>query len=342
MNLDYPIDVVIPWVDDSDPAWRAEKQRYSPEKGPASDDGEARYRDWGTLKYVFRGIEKFMPWVNRVYFVTCGHVPEWLNLDAPKLVHVRHADYMPAEYLPTFSSHPIELNLHRIESLSEHFVYFNDDIYVTRPTDATSFFRAGRPVHPNELRPVSSASGDEVFPHIFLNNVMTINAYFDLKELIRQNPGKWFSPRTHSLKTIYKNLFFSRYHYMPGLVSGHTPVPILKSTIEKMWELEYDKLDQTSRRKFRDIRDVSQFLFRYWQISTDLFVPIKGEDVGKCFPITAKNADEICREIKKQHCHTICLNDIGQPEDPAEFEEVKNKLLEALNHILPEKSGFER
>ena len=31
-----------------------------------------------------------------------------------KVVWGKHEDYIPKQYLPTFSSHPIELNMHRI------------------------------------------------------------------------------------------------------------------------------------------------------------------------------------------------------------------------------------
>ena len=119
---EYPIDFVLLWVDDSDPEWKKLKDSYSGRTDYMVDNRDARYRDWDTLKYWFRGVEKFAPWVNKIYFVTCGHVPEWLNLKADKLVHIKHADYIPEEYLPTFSSHTIELNLNRIGELSEHFV----------------------------------------------------------------------------------------------------------------------------------------------------------------------------------------------------------------------------
>ena len=342
MQQSYPIDFIITWVDDSDPAWIAEKRRYSVDRKQESDDSCSRYRDWGFLKYCFRGIEKYTPWVNKVFFVTCGHVPDWLNLEAPKLVHVRHDEYIPKEYLPTFSSHPIELNFHRIAELSEHFVYFNDDTLITSETSPDFFFKAGMPVHPTEVKPITTSPGNEIYAHILLNDTMTVNKYCDTRKLIWQNTSKWFSLKSHTLNEIRKNLRFSRYHDFPGLRNEHLPVPLLKSTITTMWELEYEKLNQTSLRKFRDIRDVNQYLFRYWEIATNKFVPIKVEDVGKYFPITTEDADKICREIEKQHYHLLCLNDVGQPKDPAEFEKVKNKLLAALDQILPEKSGFER
>ena len=47
--------------------------------------------------------------------VTNGQVPYWLNLDAPRLTVVTHAELFPnASHLPTFSSPAIEAHLHRI------------------------------------------------------------------------------------------------------------------------------------------------------------------------------------------------------------------------------------
>ena len=116
MIREQKIDFVIAWVDGSDLEWQKEKNKYA-NPGDTTlqvDASMVRYREWDTLRYWFRAVEKYAPWVNQVYFVTCGHVPKWLNMDAPKLHFVRHQDYIPEQYLPTFSSHPIELNLHRI------------------------------------------------------------------------------------------------------------------------------------------------------------------------------------------------------------------------------------
>ena len=73
------IDFVLPWVDGSDPAWRAERSRRAGcEEGDSSD---VRYRDWGTLRYWFRAVDKFAPWARRVHFITWGHLPAWLNVE---------------------------------------------------------------------------------------------------------------------------------------------------------------------------------------------------------------------------------------------------------------------
>ena len=128
----YPIDVVITWVDSNDLNWQKEREKYlDPSFSKNKHVGAMnRYQDQGTLQYIFRGIEKHMPWVRKVFLVTCGHYPVWLNLNYDKLVLVKHEDFIPKEYLPTFNSNSILINLHRIKSLSEHFIYFNDDMYV--------------------------------------------------------------------------------------------------------------------------------------------------------------------------------------------------------------------
>ncbi|MCD7918038.1 MAG: Stealth CR1 domain-containing protein, partial [Clostridiales bacterium] len=88
-----PIDFVVTWVDGSDPEWQRQQQRY---RSNPIDNGDApnRSRDWGLLRYWFRGVETFAPWVHRVYFVTCGQRPDWLNVNHPKLTLVDHQDYI--------------------------------------------------------------------------------------------------------------------------------------------------------------------------------------------------------------------------------------------------------
>ena len=110
------IDFVISWVDGNDKEWQKEREKYIVENN--NDNSDVRYRNWDNLKYWFRGVEKFAPFVNKIYFITYGHLPEWLNVNNPKLVIVNHKDYIPEKYLPTFNSHTIELNLHRIKGLS--------------------------------------------------------------------------------------------------------------------------------------------------------------------------------------------------------------------------------
>ncbi len=137
-TMENPIDFVITWVDGQDKSWRRQRDSYSHTEG--EDDSEVRYRDWGILRYWFRGVEQFAPWVRTIHFVTWGHLPIWLDMEHPKLHIVKHEEYIPKEYLPTFDSCVLEIHLHRIEGLSDHFVYFNDDMFLLRPLKPTFFF----------------------------------------------------------------------------------------------------------------------------------------------------------------------------------------------------------
>jgi hypothetical protein len=114
------IDFVLPWVNGDDPEWLAQFDLHTPEI--FGDKRKCRYRDWGNLQYLFRAFERCTPWVRKIHFVTWGHLPGWLNVAHEKLNIVRHSDFLPHENLPVFSSHPIEINMHRIASLADRFV----------------------------------------------------------------------------------------------------------------------------------------------------------------------------------------------------------------------------
>jgi len=336
----YPIDFVVPWVDGSDPLWQQEMRKHSGEDLSSSDSRDSRYRDWGLLKYWFRGVEQCAPWVHRVYFVTNGQLPEWINLAAPKLVHVKHADYMPEEYLPTFSSHPIELNLHRISELSEHFVYFNDDFFLLRRVSPEFFFRDGLPVLSSELRPIIARPHYKGMANIHINNMQFINNRFKTGEIVK-NRKNWFSPQTHSWKAVAFNLFFSRFEYCIGFRNPHFAVPTRKSTMERVWQEDPGLLDAVSRRRFRDTRDVSQYLFRYWQYATNQFVAEKADRIGKYYEIQ-NDTDTVCRVIRKRLVPQVILNDMALVSAEEDVRRVREELIAAFESIFPEKSQYEK
>ncbi len=336
------IDFVIIWVDGSDESWKKEKAKYDPGASSSIDAGDERYRDWDNLRYWFRGVEKYAPWVHRIHFVTCGHLPSWLNVDNEKINIVKHSDYMDSRYLPTFSSHPIELNLHRIKGLSDRFVYFNDDMFITDHVSEDMFFCGGVPVHPAQIHPVvplPDANG-EIMSHIYINMVSAINRHFDVKRSFKKDRQKWLSLSSHDPKTIFFNMVNSHFIVYVGFGNEHLPVPILKSTMEDVWDKEYDLLDATSMRKFRSSSDVSQYLFRYWDLASGNFVPIKAATLGKRYTMRL-DCKSICDAIRTQKHKLVCLNDISEKVTFEQFEGMKNSVIEAFEAILPDKSSFE-
>jgi len=241
------IDFVIAWVDGGDPAWQRERDRYGKmgektaveetgereKSGVACDTRDVRYRDWDCLRFWFRSVEQNAPWVHKIYFVTWGHVPKWLNGNHPKLEIVRHEDYIPGEFLPTFNSHTIELNFHRIPGLSEQFVYFNDDMFLLRQVSPGQFFRDGKPLDMLALQPVVANREDAVMPYIYLNNAMVLARYFDKRENMKQQPGAYWHPGYPLLYFGY-NLLERMFPRFTGFYTVHGPSPLLKNTYEAL------------------------------------------------------------------------------------------------------------
>ena len=184
------IDFVITWVDMNDPKWQADFSKYSGRKENTKNGvSEARFRDNGFLRYWFRGVEKFAPWVRRIHFVTSGQKPEWLDESNPKINLVNHKDYIPEEFLPTYNSVVIERYIHRIPGLADHFVYFNDDFYIINTITPARFFRNGMPCDIAAF--LYNPSWSQWYKRI-KNNLKIINRHFDKREVMRRDRDKWF------------------------------------------------------------------------------------------------------------------------------------------------------
>ena len=331
------IDFVVLWVDGNDPAWRQEKAKY---QGKTLDDSNSNnhFRDWGLMPYWFRAVEKFAPWVRKVHFVTCGHVPAFLNLDAPKLHHVRHEDYMPPEALPTFSSHALEMNLHRIPGLAEHFVYFNDDTFLLRPVPVTAFFRDGLPCTYGGEVPLELVGRAEIWQQAMVNNIGIINKHFDKRTQVAAYGKKYANRayrwqdnlRTKALERLFPNFFY-------GFKNLHAPAAFTKRTFEAVWEAEPELLRSTTLHRFRSAEDVNQWICLWWQVAAGTFSPFRTDNiVAGC---TEQNVDWFCSLIRAQEHDMLCVND---PSGDIPFEFLSSKIREAFDAILPQKSSFEK
>lgn len=331
-NIVSDIDFVIIWVDGNDMEWRKSKNAYSDEDKKFNIN-DVRYRDWDLLHYWFRGVEKFAPWVRKVHFVTCGHVPQWLQLSHPKLNFVKHSDYIDAEFLPTFSSHPIELNLHRIEGLADKFVYFNDDMYLTAPVTPEDFFVDGLPRGYGVLNPPTAARNG--IGGIILNNLGIIEDHFDFWTQFRAHIRKWIHP-IYGTKLLRTFLLLPWRRYV-GFLDLHLPSPFLKSTFQEVWEKEEKLLRTVSSHKFRNDADVNQWLMSYWQIATGRFVPASPK-AGQVFYVS-EDVSNVVQAIKNPKLKMVCINDSEKIEN---LEKLRKELAEAFDSILPEKSGYEK
>ena len=331
-----PIDFVIPWVDGLDPSWQSERAKYSSLESSGAEAkwnaGAQRYRDWGVLKYWFRGVDKFAPWVRKIHFVTWGHVPEWLDTTNPRLNIVRHKDYIPEKYLPTFSSHTIELNFHRLPGLARQFVYFNDDMFPVSPLKPTDFFTHGLP---RDAAIESAIHLTQNGIRAEIDDLYIINANFDKRKCRRGNFFKWWNPLYKG--KLIRSLLSLPYGNFIGFFIEHASVAYLKDTFEEVWAKEGAKLDETCRHKFRTPGDVNQWLMQYWQFASGKFSP-RSTSFAKSFEGFDK-FDAACEAIAKGKYKVVCWNDSPDIEN---FEAAKTKLANAFERRLGDKCPFER
>lgn len=325
------IDFVITWVDGSDKEWLKEKKKYF----PGTDTDPKRFRDWNLLKYWFRGVEKFAPWVNKIHFITWGHTPDFLDVNHPKLNVVKHEDYLEEEYLPTFNSNAIELSMHKIKNLSEHFVYFNDDMFLIKEVNQNDFFKNGLPKDVAILNPIVPKEYDSI-SGIMLNNIGLINKNFSFRRSFKNNWKKWINYRYKQLLPL--NLLFQPWSSIVGLYQQHLPSSFTKSTMSEVWEKEYKYLNETSSRKKRDNKkDVNQWLFKQWSVMDGKFEP-RNIDFGKYIMINdIKDIKKFKKAKEKSSTKIVCLNDHVEEN----LDEIIKVITNEFEEILNEKSEFE-
>ncbi len=327
------VDFVVTWVDMDDPKWKEDFSKYSGIDNSKNEVSEARFRDYGFLKYWFRGIEEFAPWVRKVHFVTSGQKPEWLDENNPKLNLVSHSDYIPSEYLPVFNSNLIEIYMHKIPDLSEHFVYFNDDFFIINHISKERFFENGLP---RDIAAFRTNSGLSQFERMLKNNIRLINKYFDKKEVLKRDHDKWFHTSYGKRARITKLLQW--YDKFVTLRTPHNAQPYLKSTFEDVWKHCGKELTEMSKHRFRSDNDYTPELFKTWQICTSNFMPYNTYQDAKMFPLLIKSKKAI-RAIKEQSYSLVCLNDNVHIRN---YNKVMQDIKEAFDMILPNKSSFEK
>ncbi len=337
-TMNNKIDFVITWVDGSDREWQRLKNSYLPGREDSHIDASGeRYRDWGLLPYWFRAAEQYAPWVNKVHFVSCGQVPDWLNLSAPKLHLVSHEVFIPPDYLPTFNSNAIELNLHRIPGLGDQFVYFNDDFFLAAPTRPEDFFIGGLPCDCIEERPPEFCERI-LYNHIVVNDIIFANRHFERLPNRKEHRALWYSLNTPhiSFRNLLMGLFRCRHFF--GLNVHHLPQAYRKQTFSDVWEAEAEWMDETCRNRFRSESDMSHASLKYWQLLKGDFHPYNKRKFGRVFRIGEETADIISALGSRQY-KAICLSDEHTIKD---FEETKARLMAAFEETFPRKSSFER
>ena len=292
------MDAVITYVNGNDPVWKKDYEKTT--NVPVM---EKRFRDWGTLKYLLRGIQYKMPFINNVYLVVShpSQVPEWV--DRSVLNIVLHKDIIPEEYLPTFNCNPIEMHLHRIPGLDEEYLYFNDDMFPVGDCRPEDFFRDGRPVIGYYRHIIASG----MYKKICRNS----------DRLARKALG------------MRPSCLFTR--------PQHICSPMLKSQCEELYAMVEDEIRKTSATRTRTDENLNQYLFLDYMNYKGLVLHHKISN--KHFSVAVASPDSLRSFLMAPTRNLACINDVHLSED--RYEALHDAILSAFEAAFPDKSEFE-
>lgn len=326
--IDFPIDLVYLWVDGSDVEWQKEKQFWRTKEGAldVQSDNVGRYFDNNELKYSLRSAEKYAPWIRKIFIVTNGQIPNWLNINHPKIQLVFHKDIMPEKYLPTFNSCAIECFLSDIPNLSEHFLYANDDTFFNYPVEKSFFF------------------DKKGLPYIRVKNIKK------KRNLLLSD--SMYTRRIGIVQQKIKDKFGFELRYFPH----HNIDAYLKSEFIECKQEFSKEFEETIKNRFRKESDIERFLISLYQgVKNRKNIKIihrydknlsfltrivnmilsKPQADSKAFNLGGLNKN-LEKRMKRYNPKLFCIND----GDGVTDEERANVAL-FLEKLFPEKSSFE-
>lgn len=311
-QVTFPIDVVYTWVDASDPAWQEELASSQDHAAShASARSSSRFTSREELRYSLRSIAAFASWVRTIHIVTNGQVPSWLDLDHPQIRVVRHSEiFADSSHLPTFNSHAIEANLHRIPGLAQHYLYFNDDVFLARPLRPEHFFTAsGLLRYFPSMIPVEVGEADAA-------DLPVVAAFKNGRRIIEDRFGR-----------------------RPMTRPRHTPHPQRRDVLEDIDAACPETMTRTSASHFRRPSDVSVAaqLQAAWASATGRAIPADTQyefiDIGD--PASDRRIE---RMLVRADLDCFCLNET-HTEDPALAHQRVDRIVTTL---LPFTSPYER
>lgn len=295
------MDLIIAYVNSADNYWVRDFIKATKTHNPS----KTRFRSWGTLRYLLRGIEIYMPFIRNVILVVArdSQVPAWLNRKTVRIVY--HEDFIPKQYLPTFNSCTIESFFWNIPDLSDRVIYFNDDMLPVGPMSEDDFFTGNT-------------------PHIKFNKPET---YFE-RDMFRNQSR-------NSLDMILKALNLPEYPEHKVMLPYHSSSAIYKDTFLKIKELFGDTIGKTVSLT-RDIRNVNQYIYLYYAYYTDAYVDDTVD--FKYFDIEDSRIQDILVEIISENYQLLCLNDSDRIKD---FAVTRDKIVGSLERKFPNRCKYE-
>lgn len=311
------IDIVIPWLNGNDKHWLSMYNDYL-HTVKSGDKSISRIRDWDNLRYFLRGVDKNCKWVNKVVLCVFDEhqIPEWLNVNHPKLKILYHRDYIPLECMPTFNGLCSESFLFKSDKIENNIIYCNDDYFFINETKETDYFVNNKCVKVYDEEP-KAYNFYKTHPGVW-NNLMC--STIDYKTKITGNSVNYYT--RHTACSFHKSDFTEFYEkYENDIIN------------------EYAKYESKIR---QDSNIIVPYVVDWIQGDRKDYIPDKTYyEKNAIVNITKKtNYKEIMTACLTKTC--LCLNDGSNGMSELEFNNTKTKIIKILDTMLPEKSSFEK
>jgi hypothetical protein len=306
MKENETIDIVVPYVDSSDPIWQELYKQYAPKEVREDSNGKQRFRKNDLFKYWFRGVEEYAPWINNVFLLvqSISQVPPWL-LRTDKIKIITHDRFIPKEYLPVFNSQAIEMFLCKIPGLSEKFIYSNDDIYFIGPVLPEDYF-IDNGVKTNFKVSTGLVEPLLLWKQAIINSGLLVNKE-ETESLLSQD--KYITPM-------------------------HVNRPYLKSKVEEVYNLYQEDILE-SITKFREKQNFTVYIYDFYMKKIGL---ITSKSYKHYHFSNKTSVNFIANHMANPQINKImCLNDTLEEIDKVWENQMKQKFLDKY----PKKSQFE-
>lgn len=283
-----PIDVVYTWVNGQDSEWQQKRdQALRSYTLPSTCEAKvrSRFRNRDELKYSLRSIHKYAKFVNHIYIVTAGQRPHWLK-HHPKITVIDHKSiFADHSHLPTFNSHAIEANLHKIPQLSERFIYFNDDVFLGKRVKERNFFSKHGKIK------------------IFLTNRVAARGFYSPRDI-------GFVAGWKNTNQILDNIFGRK---RKRFYLAHAPFAFKKSHVRQFETLLPEVVRRNSSHKFRSPEDFAftNGLIQYFALHEGQARKAKLKSIMVSFGNDLNRNDFSLQSLLRIKPHTFCIEDIA-------------------------------
>ncbi|MCI5990409.1 MAG: Stealth CR1 domain-containing protein [Candidatus Cryptobacteroides sp.] len=319
-EMQYPIDAVITWVDGNDPEHRRKRLEYEKGGELSHDDvaGDIRYVSIGEINFCVASILRYAPFVRTIYIVTDNQDPHlepfienYFPGQSSKIRIIDHKVIYRGyeQYLPVFCSTSIETLIWRIPGLSEHFIYFNDDFMLVRPTSPEDYF-----------------DGDKVVCYANKFSIPFANLIQFLKP--RSNGHKKVTFK-HKMVLAAEVLGIRDYFYR----LGHNPQSMRVSVYREYFEKHPDVLERNIKYRFRDIEQFQapELGFLLCRLrgelvlrpkkGNNLYLLPKGRSYMKC------HLDKFRKSTREKFCCVNSLNYASEEDREATLAWLRERIL---------------